>query len=69
MVEKKEVGRNGAVTPKATLKNGLYQGLSQATQFEAGRQAAELSSAPEYVTIDSGKDLIVNLTKGFKYDE
>lgn len=68
LTEKQELGRNGAVAAKATLKNGLYKGLSQASQVEAQRQASELASEPEYLTVDSGKDLIVNLTRSFKIE-
>lgn len=68
LVEKREVGQTGGLTAKATLKNGLYQGISQASQMEAQRQAAEINSESEYVTIDSGQDLIINLTRSYTYE-
>jgi hypothetical protein len=58
----------GAVNPKATMKNAMYQGASQVAQSEANRQAQEIGEAEEYVTVDAGTDLIVSLTKAFKND-
>ena len=56
----------GAVNPKATMKNAMYQGASQVAQSEANRQAQEIGEAEEYVTVDAGTDLIVSLTKALK---
>lgn len=65
-------GNNGAVatevTPKATAKNALYQGISKVSEMEAGRQASELGSQQEYVTIPAGKEMIVNLVSTY-YEE
>ncbi len=69
LVKKKAHGKDGmVVTPEATLKNGLYQGISRAADLEANRQAGELNSQKEYVTIPSGQDLIVSLTGSYKIE-
>ena len=65
LTEKEALNDLGAVSPKATLKNALYQGLGQASQAEAARQAGQLAREPEYVTVESGKDLIINLTEAY----
>ncbi|WP_127718216.1 TrbI/VirB10 family protein [Halobacteriovorax sp. HLS] len=61
LTEKKALGESGAVTPKATMKNALYHGVSKVTDMEAARQAQELSAEKPYVTIDAGVDLIISL--------
>lgn len=68
LTERQEVGIQGSVAMKASLKNALYQGVSQASALEANRQAGELNSEPEYVTVDAGSDLIVNLTGSFVHE-
>lgn len=65
LTEKTELGKAGAVAPKANMKNAMFAGVSKVTELEASRQAQKLSQEEEYVTIDAGKDLIVNLTAGF----
>lgn len=64
LVEKEQIGSNegGAVSPKSTWKNAAYSGLSKATQLESERQLSEMSSEPEYATVDAGCELIVSLT-------
>ena len=69
LVEKKEAGPSGAVVAKETLKNGFYKGLADSAAAEAARQASELNAEAEYVTIESGTDLIVNLTRSYKQYE
>ncbi len=61
LTEKQVLGTEGTVTPKATTKNALYQGISKASEMEAQRQMAELGDVQEYVTIPAGQELIVNL--------
>ena len=53
------------VTPKATAKNALYQGISKVSEMEAGRQASELGNQQEYVTIPAGKEMVVNLVSTY----
>jgi hypothetical protein len=55
----------GAVTPKATMKNALLQGVSQTAQDEATRQSEAIGQEQEYITVDAGTDLIVSLTKAY----
>ncbi|MCB9092881.1 MAG: TrbI/VirB10 family protein [Halobacteriovoraceae bacterium] len=67
LTEKEALGKDGiSVAPKATMKNAFYGGLSKASQAEAERQAQELNQEPEYVTVDAGVDLIVNLTQSYR---
>ena len=69
MVEKEALGQTYVPTPKATLKNGFYNGLSKVTQNEANIQAEKLAAVPEYVTVESGTDLIISLTASFGQGE
>lgn len=55
----------GTITTKPTLKNGLLAGVSKVTGIEAQRMASELSGQKPYVTIESGKELIVRLLEKF----
>ena len=61
LTEKQALSAEGTVTPKATAKNALYQGIAKASEVEAQRQMAELGNVQEYVTIPAGQELIVNL--------
>lgn len=65
LIEREEMGRMGMPVPKATLKNAALGGLGQAANDEAQRQAQKLTEEPEYVTVDAGKDLIINLTGAY----
>lgn len=66
LTERQQMGNMGMSVPKATLKNAALGGAAQAADTEAQRQAQALTEEPEYVTIDAGKDLIVNLTGAYK---
>lgn len=66
LTEKQSLGAEGVVTPKATVKNALYQGISKATAAEAPRQAEELSKTKAYVTVPAGRELIVNLLATYR---
>ena len=61
LTEKQALSAEGTVTPKATAKNALYQGIAKASEVEAQRQMGELGNVQEYVTIPAGQELIVNL--------
>lgn len=69
LTEKESLGgsalQTGAVTPKATMKNALYHGVSELTRAEAQRQAEAISESEEYVTVDAGMDIIVSLLKAY----
>lgn len=69
LTEKESLGgsalQSGAVTPKATMKNALYHGVSEVAKSEAQRQAEAVGEEQEYVTVDAGTDLIVSLTKAY----
>lgn len=64
--EKEAFGNGAIITPKANLKNALYNGVSTVTEMEAQRQAQTINSEKPYVTVKSGSAVIVNLTKKFK---
>ena len=66
LTEKQVLGSEGAVTPKATAKNALYQGIAKASEMEAQRQMAELGNAQAYVTIPAGREMIVNLLATYR---
>lgn len=66
LTEKKALGESGAITPKATMKNAMYHGVSKVADMEASRQAGELAQEKPYVTIEAGIDLIVSLTAPFR---
>lgn len=67
MVEREMPGQNAIMpTPRATLKNGFYNGLAKATEQEAQRQAESIGEEPDFVTIEAGDDVIISLTETFK---
>lgn len=66
MVQREALGQYGAPTPKAGLRNGLYNGIARATENEAQRRAAKINDAKDYVTIEAGQDVIISLTETFK---
>jgi len=66
LTQKESLGAEGLnVAIKPTMKNALYNGISKVTEMEANRHAKELNSMPEYVTIEAGSELVVNLTDNF----
>ena len=65
MVQRESLGQSLMPTPKATIQNGLYSGLSNVTQMEANNQMNKLGSRPNYVTIDAGSDLIITLSSTY----
>jgi hypothetical protein len=69
MIEKEGFGQGNGVAPKATIKNGLYNGITKVTESEANDQATQLGQSPNYVTIDSGADLIISLEEGVSTSE
>lgn len=62
LTEKKVHGESGAITPRSTMKNALYHGVSKVSEMEASRQASELGQEKAYVTVEAGTDLIISLT-------
>ncbi len=69
LTEKQVLGSEGQVTPKATAKNALYQGIAKASEAEAQRQAAELGNVQAYVTIPAGREMIVNLLSTYRGEQ
>lgn len=67
LVEKEVSGQFSPVTtPKSTLKNAFYNGLTKATEQEAQRKAGKLAEEKDFITVEAGLDLIVSLTETFK---
>ena len=66
LTEKQVLGSEGVVTPKATTKDALYQGIAKASEMEAQRQMAELGNVQAYVTIPAGREMIVNLLSTYR---
>ena len=62
LVEKEALGQGFHITPKASVKNGLYKGMAEVANREGQRAAARPHQAPEYVTVEAGKDIIISLT-------
>ena len=71
LVEKEQIGKNesGIVAARSTWKNAGLKGLSKASQLESSRQLSEMSSQPEYVTVEAGTKLIVSLTSRLQIGE
>jgi hypothetical protein len=69
MVQREGLGQAFEATPKATLQNGLYNGLAKVAGTEANDQATRIGHVPNYVTIDSGSDLIISLGESFIKNE
>lgn len=70
LIEKESIGTAGAfsaspVAPKPTVRNGVLSGLSKVTDMESKTMAQELASQKPFVTVDSGKELIVSLLERF----
>jgi hypothetical protein len=48
------------------MHNALMNGISKSAQTEGQRESDKVSDQKEFVTIPSGRDLIVGLTETFK---
>jgi len=66
LVKKEAIGQGYSITPKASLKNGLYNGVSEVANAEASRNAKKMGNNQDYVTVDAGSDLIVSLTGSYQ---
>ena len=66
LVEKQVSGGfNPTTTPKSTMRNAFFNGLTKSTQREAERQAEKITQQKDYVTIEAGEDIIISLTETF----
>lgn len=65
LTEKTAHGESGVITPKATMKNAVYQGVSKVSELEAARHTEAMVQTPPYITLESGTDLIISLTSAF----
>ena len=66
LTEKEALGQGFIVTAKPKIKNALLQGLSKSSEIEAKRQIGNLKSDQDYITISSGKEIIVVFLSDFK---
>ena len=66
LTEKEALGQGFIVTAKPKIKNALLQGLSKSSEIEAKRHIGELKGDQDYITVPSGKEIIVNLLERFK---
>jgi hypothetical protein len=53
------------VQAKPSMKNALLQGLSQASQDQASRTASSIGQEKDYVIIQEGKEMIIELSEDF----
>lgn len=67
LTEKESIGYSqNSVQAKPTMKNALLQGISKAGQDQASRAASEIGSLKNYVVVNAGKEIIVQLTEDFR---
>ena len=66
LVEKESLGNSYEPTPKSTLKNAGIASVSRAAQMEGERYVSESEDKQDYVTVESGMDLIVSLIQPFR---
>lgn len=57
---------SNAVQAKASMRNALLQGLSQASKDQASRTASQIDSEKAYVIVPQGKEMIIELTQDFR---
>lgn len=58
-------GSYNGVQAKPSAKNALLQGLSKASQEQAGRSASSIEQERNYVIIPQGKEMIIELIEDF----
>ena len=66
LTERQVLSSEGQATPKATVKDAMYQGIAKASEAEAQRQAAELGNVQAYVTVPAEREIIVNLLETYR---
>lgn len=69
LTEKTAHGDFGITTPKSTMRNAVFHGISKVSGMEASRQIEELAQAAPYVTLDAGMDVIITLSSAFSFQE
>ncbi len=64
-------GEYGRITVKSTLKDATLAGASDVAKYEAQRrlEATQREAGREYLTLESGKELIITLTETFRQKE
>lgn len=65
LTDKTAHGDFGATTPKPTMKNAVFQGVSKVSEMEAARHAEAMAQTPPYITLEAGTDIIISLTSAF----
>lgn len=66
LVKKEALGQGFKVTPKASLKNGFYNGISDIANMEANRKAKSINNEQNYVLVEAGHDLIISITNNIR---
>jgi hypothetical protein len=69
LTEKTAHGDFGITTPKSSMKNAVFHGISKVSEMEASRQVEELAQASPYITLDAGMDVIITLSSAFSFKE
>lgn len=65
LTDKTAHGDFGATTPKPTIRNAVFQGVSKVSEMEAARHAQAMAQTPPYITLEAGTDVIISLTSAF----
>jgi predicted phage tail protein len=67
LTDRESLGNSfNGVQAKPTMKNGILQGLSKASQDQASRTAATIEQTRSYVVIPEGKEMIIELQEDFR---
>jgi len=65
LTQKETLGDIGVITPKSTLENAMYHGVSNVTDIAAKREMEKWNKEKPYVIVESGKELIIMLKASF----
>lgn len=67
LTDRQSLGNSfNGVQAKPSMKNGLLQGLSRASQDQASRTASAIDQDKGYVLVPEGKEMIIELSEDFK---
>ncbi|MCY4644413.1 MAG: hypothetical protein OXB88_07325, partial [Bacteriovoracales bacterium] len=61
MVAKEALGQGFHITPKSSLQNGFYKGLSVIAKEKGHKAAQNLKNRREYLTIEAGREILISL--------
>ena len=67
LTERESLGNSfNGVQAKPSMKNALLQGMSKASQDQAGRTASSIDQQRGYVVVPEGKEMIIELLEDYK---